>query len=248
MFVRRYHCLALALALPASLGFGCKAAGDAPEAAAPQVGAKAEAHAKEALKSGKDMADKIKPAKKDKPAAVGEKAPDFELKDLDGNVVRLSALAGKTVVLEWFNPGCPFVKAAHTQGSLKDMAARHASEELVWLAINSGAPGKQGNGVEANRKGVETFGMKHPVLVDESGKVGRLYGAKRTPHMFVIGPDGTLVYRGAIDNSPDGTGESPETGTLVNYVEKALTALHAGAAVEQSETKAYGCSVKYGSI
>lgn len=178
-------------------------------------------------------------------AQIGAPAPDFSLPDLDGNPVSLSQYRGKLVVLEWFNPGCPFVRASHTVGSLKGLADKYAAEGVVWLAINSGGPGKQGAGVEANREVLAPFGMRHPVLLDESGRVGQLYAAERTPHMYVIDADGVLVYRGAIDNSPDGEGHSPEGGKLVNYVDSAIGALRSGAKVTPSETKSYGCSVKY---
>jgi peroxiredoxin len=178
-------------------------------------------------------------------ANLGSPAPDFELPDLDGNLVKLSSFRGKTVVLEWFNPGCPYVKASHNKGSLVDTAAKHAKTGVVWLAINSGAPGKQGHGVEANRAGKASFKLDHPVLLDESGRVGRAYGAAHTPHMFVIDKLGMLVYRGAIDNSPDGEGESAPGGKLVNYVSAALADLDAGKPVATPETEAYGCSVKY---
>ena len=178
-------------------------------------------------------------------AEVGKPAPDFALKDLDGKEVKLSSFKGKTVVLEWFNPGCPFVKASHTKGSLKDAAARNTAKGVVWLSINSGAPGKQGYGVEANREGAKTFSMNNPILIDEAGTVGKTYGATNTPHIMVIDDKGTLVYRGAVDNSPDGEGESPTGGKLVSYVDTALTNLSAGQPISPSETKAYGCGVKY---
>jgi peroxiredoxin len=178
-------------------------------------------------------------------AQVGQAAPDFTLPDLDGNQVSLAQYRGKVVVLEWFNPGCPFVRASHTAGSLKGLAEKYAGDGVVWLAINSGGAGKQGAGVEANREGSNQFGMRHPILVDESGTVGQLYGAERTPHMYVVNAEGVLVYRGAIDNSPDGEGQSPEGGKLVNYVDGALGAVRSGAKVEPAETKPYGCSVKY---
>jgi peroxiredoxin len=180
-------------------------------------------------------------------AEVGQPAPDFTLKDYDGKAVHLADLRGKTVVLEWFNPDCPFVKASHTKGSLKDAAKRHTAKGVVWLGINSGAPGKQGHGAERVSAGKKAFGIDHPILVDESGQVGRLYGATNTPHMFVIDPQGVLVYKGAIDNSPDAEGESPTDGKLINYVDAALDALAAGRPVGAKETKAYGCGVKYGS-
>ncbi|HYJ09361.1 MAG TPA: thioredoxin family protein [Polyangiaceae bacterium] len=178
-------------------------------------------------------------------AALGAAAPDFELPDLDGKLVKLSSFRGKPVVLEWFNPGCPFVKASHTKGSLVTTAAEHGKQGVVWLAINSGAPGKQGHGLEANREGKQVFKLDHPVLLDEAGRVGRAYGAAHTPHMYVIDKNGILVYRGAIDNSPDGEGESPAGGKLVNHVSAALADLAAGRAVAKAETEAYGCSVKY---
>jgi cytochrome oxidase Cu insertion factor (SCO1/SenC/PrrC family) len=178
---------------------------------------------------------------------VGAPAPDFSLKDLDGKTVKLADLKGKVVVLEWFNPECPFVKAAHTKGSLVGTARRAAQRGVVWLAINSAGPGKQGYGVDKNRAARATFGMEHPVLLDESGQVGRAYGATNTPHMFVIDKNGKVVYRGAIDNSPDGEGGSPEGGKLINHVEAALEDVAAGRPVRTPSTKAYGCGVKYGS-
>lgn len=179
-------------------------------------------------------------------AAVGAPAPDFTLPDTEGKSVSLGAFKGRVVVLEWFNPECPFVRAAHSKGALVSMAKRLSGKGVVWLAINSGAPGKQGAGVDKSRDGRKAFALDHPVLLDEAGTVGRAYGATNTPHMFVIDPAGKLVYRGAIDNSPDGEGQSPEGGKLVNYVDAALDDLKAGRAVRTPQTKAYGCSVKYG--
>jgi peroxiredoxin len=180
------------------------------------------------------------------PAEVGAKAPDFTLKDLDGHDVHLADFRGKTVVLEWFNPKCPFVNMSHTKGSLRDAAARHMAEGVVWLGIDSAGPGKQGHDPADIRDAVARFGVKHPILTDESGAVGHAYGATNTPHMFVIDKAGTLVYAGAIDNSPDGEGQSPQGGTLVNYVDAALSDVAAGRPVQTPKTKAYGCGVKYG--
>jgi peroxiredoxin len=178
-------------------------------------------------------------------AELGQPAPGFTLKDLDGREVSLSSFKGKTVVLEWFNPECPYVKNAHGKGSLVDTAKRHQKKGVVWLAINSGAPGKQGAGVEKNREAVKAFKLEHPVLLDESGAIGKAYGATNTPHLYVIDAKGVLVYRGAIDNSPDGEGRSPQGGKLINYVDAALEDLLAGHPVATPDTKAYGCSVKY---
>lgn len=178
-------------------------------------------------------------------AEIGKPAPDFALKDLDGKEVRLSSFKGKKVVLEWFNPGCPFVKASHTKGSLVTAAKKTTASGVVWLSINSSADGKQGAGVEANKEGAKTFGMENPILLDADGSVGHTYGATNTPHMMVIDEKGVLVYRGAIDNSKDGEGQSPTGGKLVNYVDSALADIGAGKPVSTSETEAYGCSVKY---
>ena len=188
-------------------------------------------------------------AKTDTPAAstaatVGEKAPDFTLTDLDGTEHTLSAYAGKTVVLEWFNPGCPFVVAAHGEGPLKDMAKTYMDKGVVWLSINSGAPGKEGHGAEVNKKAVADWAMPNPVLVDEAGTVGRQYGAKTTPHMYVIDPQGTLVYAGGLDNAP--RNEQPAAG-YVPFTAQAIDAVLAGEPVATSKTQAWGCSVKYGS-
>jgi peroxiredoxin len=180
-------------------------------------------------------------------AEIGKPAPAFTLKDLDGKSVSLADFKGKTVVLEWFNPDCPYVKKAHTAGSLVDYAKRSTSGDVVWLAINSAGQGKQGYGAEANRNGIKAFALTHPVLLDESGDVGRSYGATNTPHMYVIDKTGVLVYAGAIDNSPDGEGQTPEGGKLVNHVDEALRALRDGTPIATPTTKAYGCSVKYGS-
>lgn len=180
-------------------------------------------------------------------AEVGKPAPDFALTDLDGKAVKLSAFKGKVVVLEWFNPGCPFVKKSHGVGSLVDTASRHTKSGVVWLAINSGGAGKQGADPKDNAAAVKDWKLTHPVLLDAAGTVGKIYGATNTPHMFVIDKQGTLVYAGAIDNSPDAEGKSPTDGKLVNYVDAAIEDLGAGRAVRTATTKAYGCSVKYGS-
>ena len=179
------------------------------------------------------------------PAVVGKPAPDFTLQDLDGKQVKLSSFKGKTVVLEWFNPGCPFVKKSHSVGSLVDTAKRHTKSGIVWLAINSGGEGKQGADPKDNVAAVKQWSLPHPVLRDPTGATGKAYGASNTPHMFVIDGKGVLVYAGAIDNSPDAEGKSPTGGKLVNYVDATLADLAAKRAVRTASTKPYGCSVKY---
>jgi cytochrome oxidase Cu insertion factor (SCO1/SenC/PrrC family) len=180
-------------------------------------------------------------------AEVGQLAPDFRLKDLDGKEIQLASLRGKIVVLEWFNPQCPYVQRSHTKGSLVGTAKRHVDAGVAWLAINSGAPGKQGHDPAANAEALKAWGLPHSVLRDEEGTVGKTYGATNTPNMFVIDKDGKLVYRGAIDNSPDAEGGAPEGGSLINYVDKAIEAVRAGQPVAVPTTKPYGCGVKYAS-
>lgn len=191
---------------------------------------------------------KEKPTEKpvDKPseaqAAIGKEAPAFELKDLDGKAVKLADFKGKVVVLEWFNPECPVVVRQHNEGVLKDMGGKATKDGVVWLAINSGGPGMEGNGVEKNKKMKGEWKLDYPILLDEEGTVGRAYGSKNTPTMYVIDSKGVLVYKGAIDNLGAG---KPEGGTVVNYVENALADIKAGKPVAVAETKAYGCGVKY---
>ncbi len=175
--------------------------------------------------------------------APGDEAPDFRLQDTDGQLHQLHdyLAAGKTVVLEWFNPDCPFVKKHHVaHRTMAGLAVNHADDGTVWLAINSGAEGKQGAGLERNQRAREEYGITYPVLLDPNGKVGQRYGATNTPHMFVIASDGTVAYAGAIDDNRDA-----QTLGTVNHVEAALADLAAGRPVAVPATKAYGCSVKY---
>ncbi|MEM6990808.1 MAG: redoxin domain-containing protein [Myxococcota bacterium] len=176
-------------------------------------------------------------------AAVGKPAPDFELVDLEGKTHHLSDYAGKTVVLEWFNPECPFVQYAHTKGPLQTMAKDETAKGVVWLAVNSGAANMQGFEPAKNKEMVETFAMAHPVLRDPDGVVGHLYGAVKTPHMFLIDDKGTLQYAGGIDNAP--FGEVDGDGPRVGYLDEALAALRSGKPVATAEAKAWGCTVKY---
>jgi len=187
-------------------------------------------------------------------AELGKPAPLFTLADIDGTQHELGKLKGKTVVLEWFNPECPFVRHAHTKGPLHDQAARVQSPNVVWLSINSGALGKQGNGLERNRSGKTEYGISNPILLDESGAVGRAYGAIKTPHLFIVDAKGVLVYRGGIDNAPIGTVDDarprlPDSkpGQVVNYVDAALQDIALGRPLRLPDTPPYGCSVKYSS-
>ncbi len=177
------------------------------------------------------------------PAALGAPAPAFSLTDTDGKTVSLSDFKGKVVAIEWFNPDCPFIVSAHKGGPLETMPKEWNEKGVVWLAINSNAAGKQGHGRERNAKAKGEYDLPRAVLLDEDGAVGKAYGAKTTPHMYIVDPAGNLVYRGGLDNAPRGS--APKSG-LVSFVQDALTAVTAGQPVKTADTKAYGCSVKYG--
>ncbi len=173
-------------------------------------------------------------------ATVGQTAPNFTLTDTDGKTINLADYKGKTVVLEWFNPGCPFVVRHYTEKTMLNTYNEFKDQGVVWIAINSGAPGKEGAGLELNKKMKAEWNIPYPVALDESGDVGHLYGAKTTPHMFIINKDGVLAYAGGIDNDPSG-----KNTDSTNYVETALRQVLAGETVTEPTTKAYGCGVKY---
>ncbi len=170
-------------------------------------------------------------------ATVGAPAPTFTLEDQNGRPVSLSDFAGKIVVLEWVNPDCPFVQRHYRAGTMKRLAEKYQSKGVVWLAINS----THYMDKEDNRRWIEKYKLPYPILDDHAGRVGRLYGAKTTPHMFIIDTSGKLVYRGGIDDDPRGT----KNGGALNYVERALDELLTGKPVSISQSKPYGCSVKY---
>ena len=177
-------------------------------------------------------------------AELGKLAADFALKDLDGKDVMLSAHLGKIVVLEWLNPGCPYcVQAYGENGALREQPDRVKKEGVVWLTINSTEPGQDGGKVEVNKEFAQKNGIKSTIAMDPDGAVGRAYGAKTTPHCYVINEKGVLVYAGALDNAPMGKVEGDQK--KVNYVDAAIADIKAGRAVATSETKPYGCSVKY---
>ena len=176
--------------------------------------------------------------------AVGSPAPGFTLPDANGKPVTLAGFQGKTVVLEWNNPGCPFVKKQYGSGAMQRAQAEAARDGVVWLTVNSGAPGKQGHmdGDEAREFLAEKGARPAAYLLDPKGEVGRAYGARTTPHMYVINGAGTLVYAGAIDSS----GGSDRTDIKVrNHVLAALAELKAGRPVSVPTSRPFGCSVKY---
>lgn len=176
---------------------------------------------------------------------VGQTAPAFTATDSNGNTHSLSDFAGKTVVLEWHNPDCPYVVKYYDSGRMQELQAQYAADNVVWLTVNSGAEGKQGHMTpeQANEYITEKSGKATAYLIDADGTVGQAYGAKTTPHMFIIDGDGTLVYNGAIDNNNSAKMDSLENAQ--NYVVAALDSLKAGEPIETSLTQPYGCSVKY---
>ena len=187
--------------------------------------------------------EKSATAQRAEKAEVGKAAPAFTLTDIHGKEVSLGDFKGKTVVLEWFNPGCPFVKRVHLEnGPMPAMVKKHVASGGVWLAINSGAPGKQGTGKEANLQALKDYSINWPLLMDEAGTVGRQYEATKTPHVYVINGEGTLVYAGGVD-STKGAGYGKEAYT--NYLQNALDSVAAGTPLKVSSTPAWGCSVKY---
>lgn len=176
---------------------------------------------------------------------TGQAAPDFTLTDDTGTSHNLSDFKGKFVVLEWTNHGCPFVKKFYSKGDMQAMQAKYTGKDVVWLSIVSSKEGAQGyltpDGSVKLRKDQDIKATAR--LLDTSGKVGRTYGAKTTPHMFVINPEGTLIYQGAIDSK-----RSPRQSDIAsaeNYVASALDAAMAGKPVAKTDTQPYGCGVKY---
>jgi peroxiredoxin len=169
-------------------------------------------------------------------AKIGAPAPAFTLEDQAGNKVSLSDYAGKVVVLEWVNPECPFVKRHYKAQTMTKLAQKYKAQDVVWLAINTTSSTDKAHDAEW----ISKHSLGYPILDDRSGQVGKLYGAKTTPHMYIIDQKGTLVYVGGIDDDPSGSNGSP-----VNYVEKALDEVLSGKPVSSPETKPYGCSVKY---
>ncbi len=175
----------------------------------------------------------------------GTVAPDFTAEDSTGKPVTLAALKGRTVVLEWSNHGCPYVQKHYGTGTMQQLQKDAAAKGVVWLTVLSSSPGQQGyvQGLEAEQLTADRKAQPAGVLLDPHGKVGRLYGATTTPHMFVIDAEGKLAYMGAIDDKPS-TSPASIKGARP-YVREAIDALAAGKPVTTASTRPYGCSIKY---
>lgn len=176
---------------------------------------------------------------------VGAPARDFRLTDSNGRNHSLAQYRGKMVVLEWNNPGCPYVQKHYNSGNMQRSQATARAQGVVWLTVNSGAPGKQGhmNGAQANAFVGEQKAAPAAYLLDPRGVVGKAYAATTTPEMFVITPQGRVAYMGAIDDKP--TNKVEDVPAARNHVLAALDELRAGKPVSQARTRSYGCSVKY---
>ena len=177
--------------------------------------------------------------------AVGQKAPDFTLTDTTGKAVRLSDYKGKHVVLEWNNPGCPFVRKHYDSANMQALQKEAVAKGVVWLAINSTetASGDYLSPQQLGRWMVAQKAAPTATLMDEDGIVGKAYGARTTPHMYMVAPDGTLIYAGGIDSIPSARADDIKTAT--NYVRQGLNEALAGKPLSQATTRPYGCSVKY---
>ena len=178
-------------------------------------------------------------------AKVGAMAPEFTVKDMNGNSHNLSDFTGKYVVLEWLNYGCPFVGKQYGSGNMQALQKEWTAKGVVWLSVISSAPGEQGH--SANDKAKADYKSKGSndttVILDESGVVGKAYGAATTPHMYIINPNGKLIYNGAIDDKP--TTDQADVKTAKNFVAAALSEAMAGKTVTLATSQPYGCNVKY---
>jgi len=175
---------------------------------------------------------------------VGQPAPAFTATDSNGKKVSLADLKGKTVVLEWTNDGCPYVRKHYNANAMQDLQRKWTGQDVVWLSIISSPKGEQGyaDAARANKLSADRKAAPTAVLLDPEQGVARAYRAAVTPHMFVITGEGTLAYMGAIDDNSSSRSDPKQAR---NYVDEALTAVKAGKPVATPSTRAYGCVVKY---
>ena len=176
---------------------------------------------------------------------VGSAAPDFSAPDTNGKAQSLAQYKGKYVVLEWFNPECPFVKKHYGSDNMQKLQGEYTGKGVVWLTIDSNAPGTEGNlTADQAQKIMQSWKTKQTaLLLDPDSKVAKLYGAKNTPNMVIIDPEGKIVYEGAIDSKA--TPNPADIPASTNYVKNALDESLAGKPISNAQTKPYGCSVKY---
>ncbi len=177
--------------------------------------------------------------------SAGQMAPDFALTDINGKPQKLSAYKGKYVVLEWFNSECPFVQKHYESGNMQSLQKKFASKDVVWLTINSTNPNSSNYRDLARSREIAKSWKIHSaaLMLDGDGKVGRMFGATATPHMWVIEPSGKVIFAGAIDDKA--TYRQEDVKTAKNFVASALEDGMAGRAVAVAAAPAYGCSIKY---
>jgi len=179
-------------------------------------------------------------------ATIDTPAPAFSARTADGKTLSLADLKGRTVVLEWTNHDCPYVRKHYGSGNMQSQQKAATAQGVVWLQVISSAPGQQGfvDGATAQSLNSRRGAAPSATLLDPQGEIGRLYGAQTTPHMFVIRPDGSLAYKGGIDSIA--SSDAADIARAEPYVKLALADLAAGRKVAQASTRPYGCSVKYG--
>jgi peroxiredoxin len=178
-------------------------------------------------------------------AKVGQPAPAFQAVDADGKTRNLSEFTGKTVILEWTNHDCPYVRKHYNSATMQTLQKDMAKEGIVWLSVVSSPVGEQGyvDGTAAKDLTAKRDAAPAAVLLDPNSKVARAYGATTTPHMYIVDPKGTLAYMGAIDDKPSSNPAS--LNGAKSYVRQAVAELKAGKPVSEAATKSYGCAVKY---
>jgi hypothetical protein len=178
---------------------------------------------------------------------IDKPAPAFSGKTADGKTIELASLKGKTVVLEWTNHECPFVKKHYDSGNIPQLQKEATAKGIVWLQVISSAPGKEGfvDGATAINLNKQRGAAPSNTVLDPEGSIGKLYGAKTSPHLYIIDPQGVLVYKGGIDSIP--SADKADIANAENYVKTALGELSAGKKISHASTQPYGCTVKYGS-
>lgn len=178
---------------------------------------------------------------------IGKTAPDFTAMDTYGNEVSLAELRGKTVVLEWTNDGCPYVRKHYDSNNMQSLQKAALADDVVWVTVISSAPGKQGyvTAEQGNELTAKENASPSHLILDPEGTIGKSYDARTTPHMYIVDAAGTLVYMGGIDDKP--TSNMADIEGATNYVQAALTAMKNGSPIANPTTRPYGCSVKYSS-
>ena len=176
---------------------------------------------------------------------TGAEAPDFEYTDIEGNTGRLSDLRGKYVIVEWFNHGCPFVAKHYNSKKMQSLQSEYTGNDVVWIAVNSTSDvhGDYRNPEQTKNDASEHGTSATHIVIDEQGEIGKLYGAKTTPHIFIVNPEGTLIYQGAADDIK--STDTEDIAKATNYIDLAMTEALTPKELTNPETKPYGCSVKY---